>query len=138
MYCRTCGNKINDNAEICVKCGVRRNVGEDFCQACGAKTVAGMTVCKKCGKKLMKALSSAQMKEKTQKTANKARRVIGTILVIFGVVLLVSAVLLILVALSAHRTTLSSMSRGRMGIRWFFLGIFNLIIGLIIKGRKKK
>ena len=74
MYCRTCGNKINDNAEICVKCGVRRNVGEDFCQACGAKTVAGMTVCKKCGKKLMKSLSSAQMKEKTQKTANKDNR----------------------------------------------------------------
>lgn len=24
MYCRTCGSKINDNAEICVKCGVRK------------------------------------------------------------------------------------------------------------------
>ena len=23
MYCRTCGSKLNDNAELCVKCGVR-------------------------------------------------------------------------------------------------------------------
>ena len=35
MYCRTCGNKMNDNAEICVKCGVKRNVGADYCQVCG-------------------------------------------------------------------------------------------------------
>lgn len=30
MYCRTCGNKMNDNAEICVKCGMKRNVGTDY------------------------------------------------------------------------------------------------------------
>lgn len=46
MYCRTCGNKMNDNAEICVKCGVRKNVGSDYCQVCGARTTSSMVNCK--------------------------------------------------------------------------------------------
>ena len=60
MYCRTCGNKMNDNAEICVKCGVKRNVGADYCQVCGARTTASMTNCKKCGAKLMKDYQTVQ------------------------------------------------------------------------------
>ena len=84
MYCRTCGNKMNDNAELCVKCGVRRNVGDDFCQVCGARTVAGMTACKKCGAKLMKAMSSVQIKKKA---VSKGRKTIGTILLVFAIIL---------------------------------------------------
>ena len=38
MYCRTCGNKINDNAEICVKCGCKPLIGKSYCQNCGADT----------------------------------------------------------------------------------------------------
>lgn len=64
MYCRTCGNKMNDNAEICVKCGVKRDVGNDFCQVCGAKNLTNMTNCKKCGAKLIRAISSSQIKNK--------------------------------------------------------------------------
>lgn len=43
MYCRTCGNKMNDEAVICVKCVVKRNGGKDNCQVCGTKTVDGKT-----------------------------------------------------------------------------------------------
>ena len=35
MYCRTCGNQMHRDAEICVKCGVRKYVGSDYCQVCG-------------------------------------------------------------------------------------------------------
>lgn len=71
MYCRTCGNKMNDNAEICVKCGVRKNVGFDYCQVCGARTTSSMVNCKKCGAKLMKAMSSTQVKKKLYQKARK-------------------------------------------------------------------
>lgn len=89
MYCRTCGNKMNDNAEICVKCGVKRNVGTDFCQVCGTKTLASMTNCKKCGAKLMRAMSSAQIKKKA---VSKGKRTFGTILLALGIILLIGAV----------------------------------------------
>ena len=49
MYCRICGNKVNDKAEICVKCGCRPLSGKDFCQNCGARTLAQQAVCTKCG-----------------------------------------------------------------------------------------
>ena len=52
MYCRTCGNEMNDNAEFCVKCGVRRNVGTAYCQACGAKTTEVQEMCVNCGCRL--------------------------------------------------------------------------------------
>ena len=36
MYCKECGNKIdNENASICVKCGTRIGVGNNFCNNCG-------------------------------------------------------------------------------------------------------
>ncbi len=77
MYCRTCGNKMNDNAEICVKCGVKRNVGIDYCQVCGSRTTATMTNCRKCGARLMKAMSTTQMKKKV---VSKGRKTLGTVL----------------------------------------------------------
>lgn len=86
MYCRTCGNKMNDNAEICVKCGVRKNVGTDYCQVCGTRTTATMTNCKKCGAKLMKAMSSTQIKKKA---VSKGKRTVGNILLFLGICLLI-------------------------------------------------
>lgn len=90
MYCRTCGNKMNDNAEICVKCGVRKNVGSDYCQVCGARTTSSMVNCKKCGAKLMKAMSSTQVKKKA---VSKGKKTFGTILLVLGIILLFAAVI---------------------------------------------
>ena len=87
MYCRTCGNKMNDNAEICVKCGVRRNVGNDYCQVCGTRTTATMANCKMCGARLMRAMSSAQMKKKV---VAKGKRALGTVLLILGIILFIA------------------------------------------------
>lgn len=85
MYCRTCGNKMNDEAVICVKCGVKRNVGKDYCQVCGTKTVDGMTNCKRCGARLMSAISSTQVRKKV---VSKGKKTLGTVLLVLGIIML--------------------------------------------------
>lgn len=85
MYCRTCGNKMNDNAELCVKCGVKKNVGTEYCQVCGTRTTANMTACNKCGAKLLTAMSSTQIKKKAVSTGKKT---LGTVLLVLGIILL--------------------------------------------------
>ena len=49
MYCRTCGEEINDQAVVCVKCGVPVYKGNEYCQTCGKPTTADITVCMSCG-----------------------------------------------------------------------------------------
>ena len=49
MYCRNCGNVMDDNAVVCVKCGVAKGVGTNFCPNCGTNTVPNAVVCVKCG-----------------------------------------------------------------------------------------
>ena len=132
MYCRTCGNKINDNAEICVKCGVRRNVGTDYCQVCGARTTASMTNCKKCGAKLMKAMSSTQVKKKA---VSKGKKTLGTVLLVIGIILLIVMVANIGVGFTS-RSDYTAMNHlaaaGRCGV------IGGLFTGFGVKFRKKK
>ncbi len=52
MYCRNCGNEINENAEICPSCGVKPLAEKNFCQNCGVETKTNQEICVKCGVKL--------------------------------------------------------------------------------------
>lgn len=52
MYCRTCGNKLNENAEVCVNCGCNPLAGKSHCQNCGAKTIEQQELCTQCGVRL--------------------------------------------------------------------------------------
>lgn len=131
MYCRTCGNKMNDNAELCVKCGVRRNVGDDFCQVCGARTVAGMTACKKCGAKLMKAMSSVQIKKKA---VSKGRKTIGTILLVLAIILLIAGVGQMIAGFAS--SGYGSIQRVGYGGRCLVIGAFMFSVSKIVNKKK--
>ena len=52
MFCRVCGNSLNDKAEICVSCGCKPLNGKEYCQECGEKTTEKQEMCIKCGCKL--------------------------------------------------------------------------------------
>lgn len=132
MYCRTCGNKMNDNAEICVKCGVKRNVGADYCQVCGARTTAAMTNCKKCGAKLMRAMSSAQVKKKA---VSKGKKTLGTVLLVIGIILLIATVVNLGVGFTSRSDYQTVQHLGAAG-RCAVLG--GLFTGFGIRFRKKK
>ncbi len=49
MYCKSCGEQLNENQEICLKCGVKVGNGDSFCPHCGQPTVQGAEVCLNCG-----------------------------------------------------------------------------------------
>ena len=53
MYCRSCGNIIRKEAEVCPKCGVNREkpiISDDvYCQSCGEKIKSAAEVCPLCG-----------------------------------------------------------------------------------------
>lgn len=49
MYCKNCGNKLEDNAAVCVKCGFSKGSGTKYCQNCGQILTEGAGFCVSCG-----------------------------------------------------------------------------------------
>ena len=55
MFCKNCGEAMNDNQAICLKCGVKTGDGNAFCANCGEAIDANAAVCLKCGVAVKKA-----------------------------------------------------------------------------------
>ena len=55
MFCKNCGEQLNDNQAICVKCGVKVGDGNMFCANCGKGIDPNATVCMNCGVAVKKA-----------------------------------------------------------------------------------
>lgn len=55
MYCRNCGETMNDNQAICVKCGVKVGDGTNYCANCGNTVAPNAAVCLNCGVAIKKA-----------------------------------------------------------------------------------
>ncbi|HHU71983.1 MAG TPA: zinc ribbon domain-containing protein [Clostridiales bacterium] len=49
MYCRNCGNGMDDHATFCVKCGVATGTGNGFCPNCGTQSHPQAVACVNCG-----------------------------------------------------------------------------------------
>lgn len=57
MYCKNCGEVINDNQAICLKCGVKVGEGDAFCENCGSAVEPNAEYCMNCGVAAKKALA---------------------------------------------------------------------------------
>lgn len=49
MFCKNCGENMNDNQAICLKCGVKTGEGSSYCANCGQAVAEGADVCLNCG-----------------------------------------------------------------------------------------
>ncbi len=49
MFCKNCGEAINENQAICIKCGVKVGNGTAFCSNCGNALPENAEVCMGCG-----------------------------------------------------------------------------------------
>ena len=49
MFCKNCGNQLDDAVASCPNCGTVRGVGNNFCPNCGAKVEPGAAFCATCG-----------------------------------------------------------------------------------------
>ncbi len=59
MFCKNCGNAMNENQAICLNCGVKAGEGENFCANCGQQVAPGAEVCMSCGVAIKKASNIA-------------------------------------------------------------------------------
>ncbi len=55
MYCKNCGEQMNDNQAICIKCGVKVGEGNAYCANCGKDIAPNAEVCLNCGVAVKKA-----------------------------------------------------------------------------------
>lgn len=78
MYCKNCGEPMNENQAVCLKCGVEAGTGKSFCPNCGNAVVEEAVICVKCG------ISLKTDNNKTGKKANiegiKARSIVTSII----------------------------------------------------------
>lgn len=50
MFCRNCGQPMNDDQAVCLNCGVAKNTGKKYCPNCGKEIQAEEAViCVGCG-----------------------------------------------------------------------------------------
>ena len=52
MYCRNCGEKIDNTNSFCANCGWDPKLGNCFCCKCGARTLPHQVTCLNCGQNL--------------------------------------------------------------------------------------
>ena len=79
IYCKNCGNQMDDIAAICVKCGVKKGDGFNFCQNCGQPTAVGMQFCTSCGAALNNVVHGTEQKSRI------AAGILGVILGSIGI-----------------------------------------------------
>lgn len=49
VYCKSCGNEMNENQAICLKCGCSKGTGTKYCANCGSELTPNAAACLKCG-----------------------------------------------------------------------------------------
>lgn len=52
MYCKNCGNALNDGDIVCTNCGTPVGNGTNYCANCGTEAVPDANVCIACGQPL--------------------------------------------------------------------------------------
>lgn len=99
MYCRACGNKINDDEVFCAKCGTKKYEGTKFCQECGYHTTVKTEFCPNCGAK-QRTIVTEQMKNanllELQKRASGKKKFMKITKVISLLGILIAIVLIII------------------------------------------
>ncbi|WP_294755126.1 TM2 domain-containing protein [uncultured Ruminococcus sp.] len=85
MYCKNCGNTMDDLATICVKCGVQKGVGNKYCHNCGKETDSDAAFCMSCGCAIANVSKTNEPKEATGSKSKIAAGLLGIFLGVFGV-----------------------------------------------------
>ena len=49
MYCKNCGNVMDNKDNVCINCGTPAGQGNNYCHNCGNSVNPGAAVCMTCG-----------------------------------------------------------------------------------------
>ena len=78
MYCKNCGESINENQAVCLKCGVEAGKGKGFCYNCGNAVAEEAVVCVKCGVSLK--TNNNEAPKKTNTDGIKTRSIVTAVI----------------------------------------------------------
>ena len=78
MYCKNCGNEINESAAACLICGFAKGDGEKYCASCGSTVNPGAAICVKCGASVKK-IASVDENQKSKLVAVILAFLLGSI-----------------------------------------------------------
>ena len=81
MYCRNCGQQIDDLAAVCIHCGVAVGNGKKFCHNCGFEHPEDASFCQNCGVDLR---SAAEQRQAAANSGTKSRLVAGILGILLG------------------------------------------------------
>ena len=83
MFCKNCGNAMNENAAVCVKCGAVRGKGNSYCPNCGKETNPNAAVCLNC----WYALANSQTQSSLEDEGNIGWGILGFLFPLVGFIL---------------------------------------------------
>lgn len=86
MFCRNCGNEMNEYAVVCVRCGAAKGSGNSYCPYCGNATNPMAAVCLTCGCSLAKP-EAAKGQAAAEDDANICWGILGFMIPIAGLIL---------------------------------------------------
>lgn len=66
MYCKNCGNEINENAFACMSCGFAKGDGNKYCANCGTEINPGAVICTSCGAAVQAAKTTVGGEQKSK------------------------------------------------------------------------
>ncbi len=75
MYCKHCGNKMEEDALFCTSCGCRKDAEEKalYCESCGTKISEGALFCTTCGNKIVIEQTAASPEKDSQENIGKEK-----------------------------------------------------------------
>ena len=63
MYCKNCGQQMNENQAVCLHCGVEAGKGNSFCPNCGNAVSPEASICVNCGVSLKTSAKQAPVND---------------------------------------------------------------------------
>lgn len=85
MYCKNCGNQMDDAAVVCTSCGFAKGTGSKFCPNCGVEIAEGQAMCVNCGVALNQQAVNAANNANSAAKSKLAAGLLGIFLGGFGV-----------------------------------------------------
>ena len=76
MFCRNCGEPINENQAVCLGCGFAVGKGAGYCPRCGESVGQYATYCQSCGIKFSQYLSLKRVSDSSNLAGNDKLTVI--------------------------------------------------------------
>ncbi len=49
MFCKNCGQQLQEGAAVCMRCGFAVGTGANYCVNCGQNVMPGQAICTQCG-----------------------------------------------------------------------------------------